>query len=71
MGRPRDPDEDARRDLDELGRAYTETLTQRRAHVQDGLFIQLTTNLGIILTLLGWRPDRARPVMPSSPATGL
>ncbi|MBE7199280.1 MAG: hypothetical protein INR70_15975 [Parafilimonas terrae] len=71
MGRPRDPDEDARRDLDELGRAYTEALTQRRAHVQDGLFIQLTTNLGIILTLLGWRPDRARAVMPSSPATGL
>jgi hypothetical protein len=70
MGRLRDPDEDARRDLDELGRAYSEALTRRSARVQDGLFIQLTANLGIILSLLGWQPERAHALMPSGPATG-
>lgn len=70
MGRSCDPDEDARRDLDELGRVYSEALTRRRARVQDGLTTQLTTQLGIILSLLGWRPDRASAVTPPGPATG-
>lgn len=70
MGRSCNPSEDARRDLDELGLAYTEALTRCGVRVQDGLFIQITTNLGIILSLLGWRPERAHALMAPGPAAG-
>jgi hypothetical protein len=70
MERSCNPDKDERRDLDELGRVYGEAPTLRGARAHDGLYIQITTSLDIILLVLGWRPERAHALMPPGPAAG-
>jgi hypothetical protein len=70
MERSCNPDEDERRDLDDLGRVYGEASSRPSARAHDGLYIQITTNLDIILSLLGWRPERAHALMPPGPAAG-